>query len=173
MQGTLAEVRAFAGNFAPRNWAFCEGQLLSISANQALFSLLGTMYGGDGRTTFGLPDLRSRIAIGAGQGPGLSDYDIGTKGGTQTVTLTVSHMPTHNHMAYVTNDPGTLPAPGGHILASEAVGATALYSDQNPNTQLSPHAIGNTGGSLSHENRQPYIAMHYIICIAGLFPSRS
>ena len=182
----LAEIKLFAGNFAPKGWAFCQGQLLSISQNQALFSLVGTMYGGDGQTTFGLPDLRGRVAIGFGQGSGLANYTQGDKGGVETVTLTVNQMPAHTH-AFT---PGTLAinavsaagnaqSPDGALPATEAVGVTATYSTAGPDTTMAPAAlsgsptIGNTGGSQPLPILQPYLALNYIIALQGIFPSRN
>ncbi len=172
MEGTIGEVRLFGGNFAPRAWAFCEGQLLAISSNDALFSILGTMYGGDGRTTFALPDLRSRAMVGVGHGPGLSDYRIGQKGGAEDVTITVAQLPSHNHMVNAYDQPANKQQPGGHILSREAAGATAPYSDRSPNTTMRSTMIGNAGGYQSHNNLQPLIAIHYIICLYGIYPSR-
>jgi len=181
MEPTLAEIRIFAGNFAPRSWALCQGQLLPISSNQALFSLLGTTYGGDGRTTFGLPDLRGRTAIHAGNGPGLSDRRLGSKGGTETVTLNQTNLPNHNHhdsvRANVTSSDSNLPNgrfPGvisavdsnGTALAAAAYATTSSITIPAGNT-------GNTGGGQSVDIRQPWLAMHYIIALQGLFPSRS
>jgi microcystin-dependent protein len=186
-EGYLAEVRIFAGNFAPRGWALCEGQLLSISQNTALFSLLGTIYGGDGRTTFALPDMRGRVAVGPGAGPGLSQYREGQRGGTETNTLTIAQLPAHNHDAAVvikaSNANATTKEPGGNYFASSIYtinrGNTAdvLSYGATTNVEMNANAIdvtvGNTGGSQSVENRQPYLSMNYIICIQGVYPSRS
>ncbi len=172
MEGYIGEIRLFAGNFAPRNWAVCAGQLLAIASNTALFSILGTTYGGDGRTTFALPDIRSRVPVGPGRGPGLSDYRIGEKKGSEDVTLLVSEIPTHTHLFQATNEPANQLTATNHIMGSEPAGATAFYVNENPSTEMSPLAIANTGGSQPHENRQPFLAMYYIICQFGIFPSR-
>lgn len=175
MDPFIGEVKLFAGNFAPRGWAFCEGQLLPISQNSALFSILGTTYGGDGRTTFALPDLRGRVAIGPGHGPGLSAYREGQKGGQEHVTLTVSQMPSHNH---VVNQKavaalGDSNDPTGRTLANTG-DFDNEYSSATPDTNMSPNSIlvGHAGGNQSHENRQPFLAIYYIIALQGIFPSR-
>ena len=186
----LASMCVFAGNFAPRNYAFAHGQLLAISQNTALFSLLGTIYGGDGRTTFALPDTRGRALIGAGRGPGLSDYRIGQRGGVETVTLTVNQMPSHTHTATTNvtgtatlhaNSSGNADSPSGNVPARKP--RDSIYSSSAPDVTMSPSAISlslnanttvtNTGGSQAHENRMPYIVVNWIITIQGLFPSRS
>ncbi|WP_199769356.1 phage tail protein [Flavivirga eckloniae] len=181
MEGTIGEIRMFAGNFAPRTWAFCEGQLLSINSNQALFSILGTTYGGDGRTSFGLPDLRGRVPVNPGRGPGLSVYNLGQRGGTETVTLTTNQIPSHTHAATGTvtaNFSPLNPANTGNPTgANFANAATDTYNSAPADTQMAPNnvhvAVGNTGGSLPHENRQPYLSIYYIICLQGVFPSRN
>ncbi len=171
MEGTLAQIILFGGNFAPRNWAFCEGQLLAINSNQALFSLLGTIYGGDGRTTFGLPDLRGRVPIHPGSGPGLSTYRLGQKGGIENVTLTINQIPSHNHILAASNDAGTSSEPSNMLLANTGA-LDKEYGTGNP-TAMNSQAISNSGGNQSHYNMQPYLALNYCICIQGLFPSRS
>ena len=175
----IAEIRIFANNFAPRNWAFCNGQLLPISQHTALFSLIGVIYGGDGRTTFALPDLRGRTAIGPRNGPGLSPYQLGQKGGAERVTLTVNQIPSHSHSAtatlHGTGTRGNSAVPNGNIMASKP--RTNVYSDAAPDVTMSPAAVSianaNTGGSQSHENRMPFIAINHIIAIQGVFPSRN
>lgn len=174
--GYLAEVRLFAGNFAPRAWAFCQGQLLPISQNSALFSLLGTIYGGDGRTTFGLPDLRGRVAVGSGNGPGLNNYKLGSKGGNEQTYLNVTNLPAHNHEAVMNVDNGDGPkrTPSGKFLSGD-VGST-LYADSIATAAtLNWEAItvGNTGNGVPFSNRSPFLTLNYIICTQGLFPSRS
>lgn len=185
MEGMIGEIRLFAGNFAPRAWAFCDGQLLPISQNSALFSILGTTYGGDGRTTFALPDLRGRAALHPGHGPGLSPYRLGQKGGVETVTLNTTQIPSHTHTATpqlqfaqpATNQPATSTSPGPTVRP----GTTQVpgYSQGPATTTLAQGpitgtvAVGNTGGNQSHENRQPWLAVNYIICMQGVFPSRS
>ena len=166
----VGEVRMFGGNFAPRGWAFCDGQLLAVSQNDALFSLLGTIYGGDGRTTFGLPDLRGRIPIHAGSGPGLSPRRLGAKGGAENVTLTVNQLPSHSHGFYASNSFAVSTEPGGNAMVS---------SDQNlyrtgttPTVNTSTASITNIGGSRSHTNLMPFLCINYIIALFGIYPSR-
>jgi len=171
MDPFIAEVKLFAGNFAPRGWAFCEGQLLPISQNSALFSLIGTTYGGDGRTTFALPDLRGRVAIGPGNGPGLSSYREGQKGGQEHVTLTTNQMPSHNHAINANSNGGTVSSPVGHFLADTS--AFDFEYATTANSQMNSLMASNAGGSQSHENRQPFLAIYYIIALQGVFPSRS
>ena len=173
MDGTIGEIRMFGGNFAPRNWALCEGQLLSISNYQALFSILGTTFGGDGRTTFALPDLRGRVPLGPGSGPGLSTYQLGAKSGSEKVTLTVDQMPSHNHAVGCTSENGDQDNPTGHRPAAEAVAGASVWGDQAANGTMAADMVQNTGGNHGHENRQPYLAVNFIICLVGIFPSRS
>lgn len=167
----VGEIRMFAGNFAPRGWAFCDGQLLAVSQNDALFSLLGTIYGGDGRTTFGLPDMRGRIPIHAGSGPGLSNRALGTKGGAENETLTTNQLPSHSHTLRGTSSNGTLPNPGGNVLATSTV--LRPYAVGEPlDSNLASQTINNLGGSQSHSNLQPYLCIHFIIALFGIYPSR-
>ncbi len=171
----LGEIKMFAGNFAPRSWALCDGQLLSISQNSALFSILGTTYGGDGRTTFALPDMRGRVSIHPGTGPGLSRKTLGQRGGSETVTLTSGQMPAHSHTA-ITNADTTVASsdrPENKLPARNAA-ATPQYGE-NMNGTLSSTAVsvGNTGGSQAHTNVQPYLVVNYIICLQGIYPSRN
>lgn len=163
----LAEIKMFGGNFAPRGYAFCSGQLLPISQNTAVFSLMGTIYGGDGRTTFALPDLRGRVPIHWGNGPGLQNYNIGQKGGAETVTLNVNQMPQHNHSVACSGNDGTLGLPSGNVPATTGEN---IYSQSTDSTMKS-NMIGNSGNSQSHENRQPYLAISFIIALQGTFPS--
>ncbi len=167
----IAEIRIFAGNFAPRGWAFCDGQLLPISENSALFSLVGTTYGGDGRTTFGLPDLRGRVPMHAGNGPGLSDRRLGQKGGAETETLTVNQMPSHTHTARGSNQTANTAKPEGHTWAVDVADST--YTDTAPDVNMNAQAVASTGGSQAHGNVQPYRVVSYIIALQGLFPSRN
>lgn len=167
----LGEIRIFCGNFAPRGWAFCHGQLLPISQNTALFSLLGTYYGGDGKSTFGLPDLRGRFPMFWGQGPGLSDRWIGEAEGSGEVTLLPLEMPSHAHTLGASPAEADTNVPAGALLA---VPQTAVYgggagADPVP---LSVQALGVAGGSLPHENRQPFLALNFIIAQQGIFPPR-
>jgi len=167
----VGEIRMFAGTFAPRGWASCDGQLLAVSQNDALFSLLGTIYGGDGRTTFGLPDLRGRIPIHAGSGPGLSQRRLGEIGGAENVTLTANELPSHTHPARCFDGNGTVPGPQDAVWARSPHGT--LYSGNPPDTAMSPSAIQNTGGSQSHDNMMPYQCIHFIIALLGIYPSRN
>ncbi|BDD05132.1 phage tail protein [Aureibacter tunicatorum] len=193
MEGVIGEIRMFGGNFAPRAWAFCQGQLLAISSNQALFSILGTTYGGDGRTSFGLPDLRGRAPLSAGTGPGLSTRKLGSRSGTETVTLTQNQMPQHTHIAQFTQTAGVTNIsavadsanqedPTNHYLAAANIaGTNQIYSNDTPTTTMGPSPVTvtgnvtvyNTGGSQYHNNMQPYLVVNYIICLQGVFPSRS
>ncbi len=175
MEGTIAEIRMFAGNFAPRTWAFCQGQILSIAQNTALFSLLGTTYGGNGQTTFALPDLRGRVPVGTGQGPGLSNITLGEVAGEENHTLILTEMPQHNHAATApaaatsdTATPASNKAPGPVSLGAGVSNAFGTAS-----TNLAPPTIGVAGGSQPHNNMQPYLGMNYIICLQGIFPSRN
>jgi microcystin-dependent protein len=161
----------FAGNFAPRGWAFCDGQLLSISSNNTLFSLLGTIYGGDGRTTFGLPDLRGRIPIHFGAGPGLTTRALGAKSGTETETLNVNQLPPHHHIwqGYSGAAMGQTP-----IDASVAAPASDLYDTEITNLgDMRASMVGDTGGSGAHANLMPALCVHFIIALFGIFPSRN
>ena len=169
-EGFLGEIRMFAGNFPPRGWAFCEGQLLPISQNQSLYSILGTTYGGDGRTTFALPDFRGRAVMHAGTGPGLSPRNQGEKGGTETNTLTVAQMPGHTHPASigVINSTGTDKLNG---IISALPGGFA--STATSNEFLAGATTSNVGSGNDINNRQPYLAISYIICLQGTFPSRN
>ncbi len=168
----IGEIRMFAGNFAPRSWAFCDGQLLAVSSNNALFALLGTIYGGDGRTTFGLPDMRGRIPVHQGQGPGLSDRRIGAKGGAENVTLTANQMPSHNHAMNASGTAGTADGPAGMVQAGNSA-VRAFRLNIGPNQTLHSATIGNSGGSRSHANMMPTLAVHFIIALFGVFPSRN
>ena len=192
MEGVIGEIRGFGGNFAPRNWAFCNGQLLAINSNQALFSILGTTYGGDGRTTFALPDLRGRAPISEGTGPGLSPRPLGQRSGTQTVTLTQNQMPSHSHSSStaglsVVVAASTAAATDQTPVTGYALGAPATdlgdvvqaYVNDTPTIGLTGGGVGgslsifNTGGSQYHNNMQPYLVIHWVICLTGIFPSRS
>jgi microcystin-dependent protein len=175
----LGEIVMFAGNFAPRGWAFCDGQLLVISQNSALFSILGTTYGGDGRTTFGLPDLRGRVPMHAGSGPGLTTRRLGEKAGQENVVLTTNQIPPHNHTAVATtegvNDRGNQETPGGNVWAKKS--RDDDYSDLAPDAPMNAAAvtvaIENTGGGGSHNNLPPFQAVNFIIALQGVFPSRN
>jgi microcystin-dependent protein len=175
----LGEIRMFAGNFAPRQNALCAGQLLSIAQNTALFSLLGTFYGGNGTTNFALPDLRGRLPISMGNGPGLTPRVIGEQSGTETVTILQTTMPQHNHLANATTDIGNLPGPSNKAIpASPSDGTTAgqLYVTP-PNTitpvLMAPQSLPVAGGSQPHQNMQPSLCITFIIALNGIFPSRN
>jgi microcystin-dependent protein len=161
----------FAGNFAPRGWAFCDGQLLAVSQNDALFSLLGTIYGGDGRSTFGLPDLRGRLPIHAGSGPGLSPRRLGSKGGAEKVTLTVNQLPSHTHDYKASTDIADETAPAGNVVAQPS--AMNLYFEAPPVQNMASDAVTGVGGSRSHTNLMPFLCVHFIIALFGIYPSRS
>lgn len=177
----LGEMRIFAGNFAPRGWAFCAGQLISIAQYDALYALLGTTYGGDGQNTFALPDLRGRVAIGQGQAPGLSNYVLGQKSGTETVTLTTTQMPSHNHVLTAWNVDSTAPTPGPGLALSNPLDshtgvANLWYLNLNggPNTPaLAADTVMPSGGNQPHDNCAPTLIINYIIALEGVFPSQN
>ena len=167
----VGEIRMFAGNFAPRGWAFCDGQLLAVSQNDALFSLLGTMYGGDGRTTFGLPEMRGRLPIHYGSGPGLTQRRLGQKGGAEEVTLTTGELPSHNHGPVgATNDLGSERAAVGNVPA--LLTAEDLYGPGGDPVNMASQAVSSVGGSRSHDNMQPFLCINFIIALFGIYPSR-
>lgn len=167
MDPFLAQIIMFGGNFAPRGWAFCDGQLLAISSNTALFSLLGTAYGGDGRTTFGLPDLRGRFPMHPGNGPGLSSRRLGDKSGAENHTLTVNEMPSHNHtMVLASNLEGDQTSPVNNSLA--------ISDDRNyVNDPSATGTTESTGGGQAFDNMPPWLGVHFIIALVGVYPSRS
>ncbi|MDQ1357508.1 MAG: hypothetical protein QOE07_1185 [Acidimicrobiaceae bacterium] len=166
----LGEIRTFGFNFAPRGWAFCAGQLLAISQNTALFSLLGTTYGGNGQTTFALPDLRGRVGISVGQGPGLENYDLGEVNGAESVTLTPGQMPTHAHNVVANGGAASATRPGGAVPAQTAASSYAPAPD---GTNMNPGMIANAGGSQPFDNRQPFLVLNFCIALQGIFPSRN
>ncbi len=166
----VGEIRIFAGNFAPRGWAFCDGQLLAVSQNDALFSLLGTIYGGDGRTTFGLPDLRGRIPIHAGSGPGLSPRRLGAKSGAETVTITTNQLPSHNHTWDGNSADAQDSLPTSNALAKTS--ADIYQETLQSAASMNPSMVGSTGGSQSHSNLMPFLCVHFIIALFGIYPSR-
>ena len=169
----VAEIRIFAGNFAPTGWALCNGQLMPISQNTALFSLLGTTYGGDGKSNFALPNLQGSAPMQAGQGPGLSLRDLGEIGGEQNVTLLQTEMPAHSHGVQGTTSLG-LPGPGGNAWGSGANGFGNLYTASGAgNVQMSPFGTSITGGNLPHNNLPPFLCLTFIIALQGVFPARS
>lgn len=169
----LGEIKMFGGNFAPRSYSFCNGQLVSIAQNTALFSLLGTTFGGDGQTTFGLPDLRGRVPIHQGQGPGLSPYVMGQVSGAETVTLLSSQLPAHNHTVTCSTGGGNAVAPANNFWASEPNAEAASFSNAAANTAMSPAAIGLSGGGQAHDNMAPFLCLSFIIAVEGVFPSRN
>lgn len=178
MEGTIAEIRMFAGNFNPRSWMFCNGQLLSISQNTALFALIGTIYGGNGQTTFALPDFRGRIALGTGNGAGLPSVQLGEMAGAPSVTLLSSNLPQHNHQVN-----GNIPmkAASDGVLTEDPngryVGPTTIYASSTDLADMAPLTINLpttiAGGSQPISTMPPYLGMNYIICIEGIFPSRN
>lgn len=178
-QPYLGEIRMFGGNFAPRNNAQCNGQLLAISQSTALFSLLGTSYGGNGVQTFALPDLRGRLPINQGNGPGLTPRVIGEQAGSETVTITQATTPTHNHVVNATTDIGNLTGPSDKAIPAEPTDGTTqgtLYVAPPPATVLAamnPLAVSLTGGSQPHQNMMPSLAITFIIALNGIFPSRN
>jgi microcystin-dependent protein len=169
----VAEIRIFAGNFAPTGWALCNGQLMPISQNTALFSLLGTTYGGDGKSNFAIPNLQGSVPLQAGQGPGLSLRDLGEIGGEQNLTLLQAEVPAHSHgVQGVTS--GGLPSPTNNLWGSGQKGFGSLYTSSGPsNVPMSPLAMSNTGGNLPHNNMPPYLCLTFIIALQGIFPPRS
>lgn len=170
----LAEIRIFPFNFPPTGWAFCNGQLLPLSQNTALFALLGTVYGGDGKSTFALPDLRGSAAMHPGQGQGLSERVQGEVGGSETVTLLNSEMPLHTHSLSASPDPADLTAPGPTRLLAGSQGGN-IYAPANPApplTSIAPQALTLAGGSQPHNNMQPYLTFNFCIALQGVFPPR-
>jgi microcystin-dependent protein len=163
-QPYVGEIRMFAGNFAPQGWMFCEGQLLSISENETLFQLIGTTYGGDGQSTFGLPDLRGRLPIHQGNG-----FILAETGGAEGITLTVNQIPAHSHALLASQSGGAANSPTNHVLAA---GATLkMYRETPPSVALAPTSIAPVGGSQPHTNFQPYLCVDFIISLFGIFPS--
>ena len=171
-EAMIGEVKMFAGNFAPRGWALCNGQLLPINQNSALFSILGTTYGGDGRTTFALPDLRGRVAVHAGSGSGLIRKQLGQRGGAENVNITVKNLPSHTHAIKAVAEVGDEGLPNGNLPASNS-SANRSYSTLSSNATMNKAMVDNTGGNLPVNNMQPYLAINYIICLEGTYPSRN
>ena len=161
----LAEIRIVGFNFPPRNWAFCDGQILPINQNQSLFSLLGTTYGGDGRTSFGLPELRGRTPIHRGGG-----HNLGERSGEEGVALSTDQIPSHDHPMLASGNPASTAEATGAALAGSAENA---YAGSSANASLSADSVGNAGGGQPHNNMQPYLTLHFIIALSGLFPSRN
>ena len=167
-QPYVGEIRMFGGNFAPAGWMFCEGSLLPISENETLFQLIGTTYGGDGQSTFGLPDLRGRVPVHMGQGPGLSSYVLAQTGGVESVTLTTNQTPIHSHTPAASNTGGS-DSPANNFWGNTATGKP--YSAAPPAVQMNAGTITPTGGSQPHENMIPFLCVSYIISLFGIFPS--
>lgn len=171
MDPFLGEVRIFAGNFAPQNWALCQGQILSIAQNSALFSLLGVNFGGNGTSTFGLPDFRGRAPVHQGAGPGLTPRSVGEAGGETGVSLTGAQLPFHTHPFQAAAGPATGTNPAGNLLAQS--GRTPVYAAAGVPTQpMAAAAIGPAGNGVPHNNMQPFLALNFIICLAGIYPAR-
>ena len=170
MEPFLGQIQAFGFGFAPRGWALCQGQLLAISQNTALFSLLGTTYGGDGRTTFALPDLRSRSIVGVGQGPGLDSVLWGDRGGQTQVSLNQTNLPSHTHsFSLGAKEEGDIDVPAGAFVAGDGTNAFGSTSD----VTLAAQNVNPTGGNVPFNNRNPYLGMYYCIAVQGIYPSRN
>lgn len=165
----IAEIRIFAGNFAPRGWAFCNGQLLPVSQNTALFSLIGTTYGGDGRTTTALPNLQGRAPMHPGRGPGLTARRLGQRGGAEIITLSEAQMPQHTHQTLGSDEDDDSTLPGGHYYGLQSF----AYAAPNNLGSMANGMLQNAGGSQPHNNMQPFLTMSFIIALVGLYPSRS
>lgn len=170
-QPFVGQIRIFAGNFAPVGWMFCEGQLLPISEYETLFNLIGTTYGGDGISTFALPDLRGRVIVGPGQGGGLSNYTLGQQGGSETVTLTTNQIPQHSHAALADSLPGSSDSPA-NLLPARYPDAVPIYGG-NATGQTNTEMVHATGGGQPHNNVKPFLAIRYIISLFGIFPSQN
>lgn len=168
----LAEIRIFPFNFAPRGWAWCDGQIMPISQNTALFSLVGTVYGGDGRTTFSLPDLQGRAPLQQGRGPGLSERVLGETGGQPAVTLDHAAIPAHGHAVRAAPDAADLHAPGPNRSWARSQPGFA-YAAGSPDAMMAPQAIDPTGGSQPHNNMQPFLTVYFAIALQGIYPPRS
>ena len=171
MESLMSEIQIFGFDWAPKNWAQCAGQLLPIAQNQALFSLLGTTYGGNGTVNFALPDLRGRTANSVGKAPSGNNYSLGQVGGEEAHTLTQGEMPPHNHFMQGSKTTADLPNPDGDMLASG--GTSPIYIGSQDGTQMAGNTITFGGGNQAHENRQPFLAINYCICTVGIFPSRN
>lgn len=170
-QPYIGEIRMFAGNFAPLNWMFCSGQQLPIAENEVLFQLIGTTYGGDGESSFNLPNLQSRVPIHMGNGPDGINYPLAQMAGTESVTLTTQQIPSHTHPLMASADLATGVTPGGNVLAANPSATTFPYGTDIPTTTLNPNSITPVGGSQPHDNNQPFLCINYIISLFGIFPS--
>jgi len=169
----LGEIRIASFGFAPKGWAMCNGQLLPINQNQALFAILGTTYGGDGRTTFALPDLRSRTPISFGGGPGLASYNLGQSGGAENVTLTQAQTPAHVHALSASTLPASTNLPANDVLAKKAKFGVDDFVTSNNTTPMNPQALSVVGSGSPHENRQPFLSLNFVIALQGIFPSQN
>jgi microcystin-dependent protein len=169
----VAEIRIFPFNFAPKGWAFCDGQLLPLSQNTALFSLLGTTYGGNGKSNFALPDLQGRAPMHPGQGPGLSLHDLGETGGAETVTLLESEIPLHPHAMMAQNVPANVAAPSSAVTLARSSGGFAYQSTNPIPVAASDQMVGPAGGDAPHNNMQPYLTLYFCIALQGVFPPRT
>ncbi len=167
----LGEIRLFAGNFAPVNWSFCDGRLVEITSRPALFNLIGTIYGGDGRRSFALPDLRSRVPVHQGTGSTGTPYVMGQDGGAETVALAGSQIPSHTHASVALPAAGTSASPAGELLAGGTT--VSRYSAKGPATAMSPSSVGPVGAGQPHANVQPFVALNFIIALVGIFPTES
>ena len=167
----IGEIRMFAGNFAPLDWAFCDGSLQAIAENEALFSLIGTTYGGDGQTTYALPDLRGRFPIHQGTGPGLPSVVIGEQSGTETVALLTQQLPSHTHTPVANGAAGESPQPGGKTWGAYTDGMQ--YTSGPTNAPMAANALSSVGGGQPHENMPPFLGMNFIICLYGIYPPRA
>lgn len=168
----VAEIRIFPYNFAPSQWAFCAGQIMPISQNTALFSLLGTYYGGDGKSTYALPNLQGRVAIASGQGPGLSDYVLGEEAGVSDVTLLTTEVPGHTHTVNAVSTKANKQSPAGNRFAADAASKTAEYSTSTSDVNMAADLLNTVGGGQPHNNLQPYLTLNYCIALQGIFPPR-
>jgi microcystin-dependent protein len=166
----VAEIRIFAGNFAPKNWATCDGQLFPVSQNAVLFSLLGTTFGGDGRSAFALPNMAGSAPVAAGNGAGLTPRAVGESGGYTSITLLTADIPIHSHALQATNQPGRDRTPQSEVLARST--GMNLYTPSGTQVRMAPQATSSAGSSLAHNNLQPYLALTFIIALAGIYPSR-
>lgn len=168
----LGQIMMFGGNFAPLGWAFCDGSLLAIAQNDALFALIGTIYGGDGQTTFALPDLRGRVPIHQGQGPGLSSYVMGQKAGTETVTVTTNQLPSHTHALACATGAGNVVSPSNAYFAGDPTNNSGGFNSAG-GSAMNAAVISAAGGSQPHENMMPFLAVNFVIALEGIFPQRN